>query len=112
MTVMELIKSTQAVMTNNDQRSAIGMARSWMMTGRLKLAGEGLEKAYASRDKLAVDLVEAIRGAGPDDRLAALAEARAYINAPYVNPTMLGYQAARAKAGPVGSEKKNAKIAG
>lgn len=102
---------TAASLSDNDQRSAIGMARSWLDEGKLKLAGPGLEKLHAGRDGLAQSLVAMFEGVKEDDAIFALAAARAKINEPFVNAAMKDFQAARAEHGTVGSEKKNSKAA-
>lgn len=96
-----------------DQRSAMGMARSTLEpSGKMKLAAPGLSEVYRKRDELALALVATLDGAKPADGKSALAEARARVNAPFVDATMAGFRAARLKMGIVGSEKKNAKSAG
>lgn len=93
-----------------EQRSAIGMARSWLDQGEMKLAGEGLETLYRGRDVLAGRLVDVIREAGREEAIAALREARAVVNEPFLDVSMVGWRVARLKVGIVGSDKKNTKI--
>lgn len=100
---------TTASLGDNDQRSAIGMARSWLDERKLKLAGPGLEKVHAGRDSLAQSLVAMFDGVKEEDAIAALAAARAKINEPFVDGAMKDFQAARAQHGTVGSIKKNLK---
>lgn len=103
---------TTASLGDNDQRSAIGMARSWLDDGKLTLAGPGLEKVHAGRDNLAQALVAMFDGVKEEDAIAALAAARAKINEPFVDGAMRDFHAARAEHGTVGSIKKNDKAAG
>lgn len=103
---------TTASLGDHDQRSAIGMARSWLDERKLKLAIPGLEKVHAGRDSLAQALVAMFDGVKDDDAIAALAAARAKVNEPFVDGAMRDFQAARAEHGTVGSIKKNDKAAG
>lgn len=94
-----------------DQRSAIGMARSWLDQGEMKLACAGLEALYGARDALAGKIVDVIRGAGREDAIEALQNARGVVNEPFLDTSMVGWRASRLKAGIVGSDKKNDKLA-
>lgn len=76
-----------------DQRSALGMARTWMEKGKAVVRSSAI---MAVRDGLAEGLIEAIRGSERDDSLTALREARAWLNAPFVDPTMNGQKLGRA----------------
>jgi hypothetical protein len=70
--------------SNDDQRSAIGMARSWIDGHELKLAANSLD-LKPKRDKLAVDIV-ALMEANPaenEEHIEALSEARKVVNAPF-----------------------------
>lgn len=91
------------------QRSAIGMARGWLDSQKLKLAANTAD-LYPGRDQLASDLVALMDGRSRKDCIAALQVARAEVNAPFENEAMLGFQAQRIKRGIVGSSKKNEKM--
>ena len=92
-----------------DQRSAIGMARMWLDNPKsLKLAANPAD-LYAGRDQLAADLVLLMDGRERVECVEALSAARAEVNAPFLDPAMLGFQAKRLARGIVGSAKKNEK---
>jgi hypothetical protein len=111
--VMALIGASAATMADFDQRSAIGMARSWVEDGKAIKRNDfqhEMKGRYTRRDDLAEALVEAMKGGEPAECIAALSVAREFINKPFEDPNMLGYRTARLAAGAVGSEKKGAKI--
>jgi hypothetical protein len=109
---VEIIALVEGAGVNQyDQRSALGVARSWMDSGEFAGAGPGLENLYGGRDRLARSLVAALEGVPRGEQLVALASAREKVNAPFLDPAMMGFQAARAKRGVVGSLKKNEKNA-
>lgn len=95
-----------------DKRSALGMARSFIDDRKEIEPAVASATVYARRDQLARELVGAIRGAGRDDAINAIQAARANLNAPHTDETMLGFRAARAARGTVGSVKKGEKLAG
>lgn len=108
--VIDVIKTTSETMNDHDQRSALGIARGWIENGKIAETNPDLRTVCAARDQLAKALVEVIRDHKPADAIAALAAARAYINAPLVDPRLIAERARQSKAGPVGSEKKNEKM--
>jgi hypothetical protein len=77
-----------------DQRSALGMARSWLETGKPVARDSNFMHL---RDDLAEALITEIRDMDHSDAVAALQSARAVINAPYIDPTMSGQQSDRGK---------------
>lgn len=94
-----------------DQRSAIGVATTWLNTGRFNGAVADVGLIYQGRDALAREIIAVLEQNDNDkERRHALREARARLNAPFQDPTMAAYRSARAKAGPVGSEKKGEKM--
>lgn len=95
--VLELVQGTDGKMSDYGQRSAIGMARSHLDTGKFK-EGNTLD-VYGRRDALAAELVALMDGHSDEDCIAALQEARKWVNAPFVDEAMLGFQAAREKRG-------------
>lgn len=110
--IMAAVMATTETMTDADQRSAIGMARTWIENGK-PIARQNYHQAvYKRRDDLAETLVSIMTGHDPDDCVAALQAVRAAVNAPFIDPTMVGWQAARAARGMVGSVKKSEKQAG
>lgn len=112
--VMALIEGTVATMADFDQRSALGMARSWIENAKPIKRNDFQQQfkgTYAQRDDLAEALVMAMQGGEPDEQIVALAGAREFINKPFEDPAMLGYRRSRLAAGVVGSEKKGAKLA-
>ena len=95
-----------------DQRSALGMARTWV--DQQKPVKRSEMKGYEKRDDLAELLVGIMEEeeADPDECVAALAAARAKVNEPYLDPTMLGVGRRLSKPGEkrkAGEEAKAAK---
>lgn len=103
------VRATSATLYDNDQRSAIGMAGSWVRSGKPIERSKADATLMKNRDDLAVALGAILEGHKPEDCKKALAAAREMINAPFVNAAMLGFQARRMERGAVGSEKKNDK---
>lgn len=114
--VTKVVLDLSGTINDYDQRSAIGMARSWIDNGELAVWHPDKSKdqvQYPKRDALATAIVEILAGATKrEDMVAALAGARAKVNEPFVDASMAAFQAARVKRGLVGSEKKNLKTAG
>ncbi len=69
------------------QRSALGMARSWLDTGDLALVANSLD-LKPNRDKLAVDIVALMADFGHEECLGALQGARKHVNAPYLQKSV------------------------
>lgn len=105
-----LAQTLESGLNDYTQRSALGMARMWLEHGEVRTSQQ--EKGFEKRDALAKNLVTVMleEGGTKQERIDALARARAKVNEPFLDPQMLGYQAARAKAGAVGSDKKNQKL--
>lgn len=103
--VKELVRS--AAVGDADQRSALGMARRWMDKPESLVRSE--HELMKGRDDLAFGLVALLEGEPRREGIKALTAAREMVNETFRDPSMLGFQAARAKAGMVGSEKKNEK---
>lgn len=98
-----------------DQRSAIGMVRSSLETGELKVWHPQQTKdqvQYPNRDALAVEIAALLEGVDEKDAVKALAAARKAVNAPLIDPKMAAYRVDHAKLGPVGSDKKSEKMFG
>jgi hypothetical protein len=76
-----------------DQRSALGMARTWLENGKPVARDVGFTH---KRDDLAEALIEEIRDHDKVESVAALQAARTFINAPYLDPTMKGQGPTRA----------------
>ena len=97
----------KARLTDYDQRSALGMARSWIDNQEpIRWNPDQIE--YKRRDQLAKDLV-ALLESSPTDRsegIEALQAARKAVNAPFLNPEMLGFQARRAELLKPGERRK------
>lgn len=72
-----------------DQRSALGMARTWI-DGNEPIFST--HEAYKSRDKLAQEIIAALEASEADDeeRIAALANAREVVNAPFRVDSFVG----------------------
>lgn len=109
--VVDIVRGTAGKLSDSDQRSALGMARTWLekrepIKRQVNLAG------FKNRDDLAEALVEALEGREHEESLEALAAARAWVNAPYqADPELLAMRRRRVIEGLVGSEKKNGKQA-
>jgi len=88
--VMNAILDTQSTMPDNDQRSAIGMAESYLRTGKAIVRQTIHPTLYARRDDLAERFVEIVQVEDKNDAKMALRLAREYINAPFIDPTMNG----------------------
>lgn len=104
--ILAKVEESVGKINDYDQRSALGMVRSWLDSGRLGVwePQSGKDKIqYPKRDQLASDLVALIEESGAErgEVLDALAEARAWVNAPFLDPTMNGekMKAALAKPG-------------
>lgn len=74
--------------TDYDQRSAIGMARTWIEKGKLDVWDANRHKEQVQceqRDALAVAIVDIFREseAEEDEMIAALSSARAEVNRPF-----------------------------
>lgn len=79
------IEAAKAKVNDHDQRSAIGMARTWVDRREpIKRNSEQIE--YPNRDQLAKDLVAEMEAhpAENSEYVEALLEARKHINAPYL----------------------------
>jgi len=90
-----------------DQRSALGMVDRFVQAQVMPERQVNTPALYKGRDDLAEALVTLLEGEKKADQLRALAVARAKVNEPFRDRTMVGFQADRAKQGMVGSEKKN-----
>jgi len=97
-----------------DQRSALGMTRSWLDNGYLDTWSPERHKDMTEnkgRDQLAKDLVaicEELKAKRPDV-LVALREARAWVNAPFFDPTMNGAQSRKTTMKPGAAKKMREK---
>lgn len=91
-------------MVDWDQRSAIGIARTWV--GDRKPLEKSIIPGYEKRDQLAADLVGLMVDARPADCVSALVAAREVVNAPFVDPDMASYRAERLKRGELVVAKK------
>jgi hypothetical protein len=110
--VLARMEATKGKMTDGDQRSALGMARTWLDKHEDIVRQSNFAGQFKRRDDLAIALVEIFRAGDRGECLAALQEARARLNKPFEDPSMATFRAARLKTGMVGSEKKNEKLAG
>ena len=78
---------TAAKLDDYAQRSAIGIARTWVE--KQKNFEPSVHKEFRGRDELATSLVEILADAKPEEALAALAEARRVVNAPYQQQSLV-----------------------
>lgn len=90
--VLACIQTSRA--NEYDQRSALGMARTWLENGK-PIVRDG--NYMHLRDDLAEALIGEIRDQDIAESVAALQAARAVINEPYLDPTMKGQQADRGR---------------
>ena len=110
--VVAAVQATAATVNDSDQRSALGMARTWVEKREPIKRQTYFVDFFRRRDDLAEELVRIMAEADKGECLDALDEARNWVNAPFRNPAMLARAKQRAAMGLVGSEKKNEKMAG
>lgn len=93
--MIECVEAASVNVNDYDQRSAIGMARTWV--DRREPIKWKVEQIHVpNRDKLAEDLVALMEGVDDrDEMIEALQGVRAHVNAPFVDPSMLGWRASR-----------------
>lgn len=86
-----------------DQRSALGMARTWI-DGNEPIFST--HEAYKSRDKLAQDLIAALEASGAEreEMTAALANARSVVNEPFRVDSFVGTAKGKPKEMKKGAE--------
>lgn len=82
-------------LTDSDQRSALGMARSWLATGRAIKRQTYFVGLFRRRDDLAEALVGEMVEADRGDCGIALAAAQEFVNAPFIDLTMNGQRFGR-----------------
>ncbi len=101
----ELMKITSKRMSDNDQRSALGIADSFMRGSRnIDTPGAKFdEEGPINRDGLAATLIDLLQGVEKSEGQVALAKARAFINEPFANdPKILKWRGERAARYPKG----------
>ena len=103
--VVECVKATTKNMTDYDQRSALGIARSWIDKRKPIERADPFYK-MGRRDDLAEALVEILKDCEAEEGVAALGVARDMVNAPFLDERMLGFRAMREKRGEIGAPKK------
>lgn len=84
-----------AGLTDYDARSALGMVRGWIEDrDPKKIARNDFTKEmkglYSKRDDLVAALVEILTPANKGEAAEAIARARAWLNKPYLDKTMMG----------------------
>jgi hypothetical protein len=103
--LIDLIELTKERMSDNDQRSALGIADSFVR------GSAGIETPMAkyddagplNRDALAASFMDAIGDTDRDEAREALAAARKHLNAPYANdPKIVKWRQDRAAKHPQG----------
>lgn len=95
------------------QRSALGMARTWVDKNKpLERPVYTGVVGWKQRDDLAEQLIAIMEAEDSerDERVTALNAARAVVNAPYLDPSMMGQQEGKALLRP--GEKRKAKSDG
>lgn len=90
--ILEAVQESSARIDDYGQRSAIGMARSWIDSGKPIEREINLADKYTARDDLAEALVTIMEGfdASRQEQVNALAVAREWVNAPFLDSTMNG----------------------
>jgi hypothetical protein len=80
-------------LSDQDKRSAIGMARTWVE--KRKPIKRSEISGYEKRDDLAVAIISIMEASAAESKqcIAALKHARAVINRPFRDSTMLGVKA-------------------
>lgn len=102
--VYELVRASG--LGDHDQRSAIGIARTWVEKGK-PVERQTMFSGYEKRDDLAEALVRALGGTDKQsERIRALAYARKEINKPYRDKTMAGFRAGARDLSKPGEKKK------
>lgn len=95
--------------SDSDQRSALGMARTWLEKGQpIVRAPESF--GLRGRDDLAEALIGEIAGMDKADAVEALGVARDWVNAPFVDPSMNGQKFGRAKIEKPGGNRNNGDV--
>lgn len=109
--MIESVTVSSVKVNDYDQRSAIGMARTWVDRREpIKWKVEQVE--YPNRDQLAKDLVALMEGVDDrDEMIDALQGVRAHVNAPFADPSMLGWRAGRRDLLKPGEKKKSREAA-
>lgn len=75
-------------LSDSDQRSALGMARTWV--DKREPFVPTVAREFHRRDELAQGLIDLLVEAEPEEAIAALASAREVINAPYKRADFVG----------------------
>lgn len=89
--VMECVLASSAHVNDYDQRSALGMARSWL-DNQEPIRWNPDQVHYPLRDALAEELVKLIEEAEPEDAIVALSLAREKVNEPFLDPGMARFR--------------------
>lgn len=79
-----------ANLTDGDQRSALGMARTWVENHKAIQRQTYFIEQFKGRDDLAEALVTAMTDETPEDCIAALGSVRRRIDAPFLDLSMNG----------------------
>lgn len=102
--VFELIQASG--LADHIQRSALGMARTWVEDGK-PVRRQDMVAGYEKRDDLAEALVRTLEVVEKkEERIRALAYARKEINKPYRDKTMAGFRAGARDLSKPGDKKK------
>jgi len=99
--ILAKIQESAVKINDYDQRSALGMARTWIDKAKLDTWNPERHKdmiEVPNRDQLAKDLVAILETSDDvDEMVGALAGARAWVNAPFIDSSMLGQRSALLK---------------
>ena len=101
--LLSCVQATDKTIPWYDQRSAMGLARTWIGKRDFKRS-EYHPVTMKRRDDLAEEVIAllAADGRGNDELISTMIEARAIMDAPFQDEKMLGYRAAKAKRGQIG----------
>lgn len=103
--LLEIIELAKA--TEGDQRSALGMARTWVENRKPIQRQTYFVEQFKRRDDLAEALVSAMSFEEPVDCIAALGSVRRHLNAPFIDLSMNGQQGRAANLKPRDAENAN-----
>lgn len=103
--LVELMKVTAQTIGDNDQRSALGIADSWVRGSNVDVEKGRYDESGLplNRDGLAAVIIETLGDAEKDACKEALQAARAFINAPFASdPKIMKWRNERAARFPKG----------
>ena len=103
--LLSCVQATDKTVPWFDQRSAMGLARTWVEKKDFKRS-EYHPVAMKRRDDLAESLIAILNGVVVDEAIAAIRECRAIMDEPFEDEKMLGIRARGKALGKPGDKKK------